>query len=110
LPYVMEFNRPACTRPFAQIARAVGLTDPTNTDDALSRRLIDEIARLLDSVGIPRTLKELGLPADKQEWTAQSALSIARLVKNNPRPLDLQALRQITQAAYTGDRAALQHA
>jgi alcohol dehydrogenase class IV len=109
LPYVMEFNRPVCMRSFAQIARAVGLTDPTNTDDALSRRLIDEVARLLASVGIPQTLKELGLPADKQEWTAEGALSIARLVKNNPRPLDLQALRQITQAAYSGDRALLRH-
>jgi alcohol dehydrogenase class IV len=110
LPYVMEFNRPACMRSFAQIARTVGLTDATNTDDALSRRLIDEVARLLASVGIPRTLRELGLPAEKQEWTAENALSIARLIKNNPRALDLQALRQITQAAFTGDRALLQHA
>jgi len=110
LPYVMEYNRPASIHSFAQIARAVGLDDPTSSDDVLSRRLVDEVARLLGSVGIPRSLEELGLPADKQDWTAESALAITRLVKNNPRPLDLQALRQITQAAFSGDRSLLQRA
>jgi alcohol dehydrogenase class IV len=110
LPYVMEFNRPASIQSFAQIARAVGLDDPPNTAEALSHRLIDEVALLLESIGIPRTLADLGLPADQQDWTAQSALAITRLVKNNPRPLDLQALRQITQAAFSGDRALLRTA
>ena len=110
LPYVMEFNRPASVQSFAQIARAVGLDDATSTDVTLSHRLVDEVARLLESVGIPRTLADLGLPADKQDWTAESALAITRLVKNNPRPLDLQALRQITRAAFSGDRSSLQRA
>jgi alcohol dehydrogenase class IV len=110
LPYVMEYNRPASIPSFAQIARAVGLADPGSSDEDLSRRLVDEVARLLDSVGIPRTLKDLGLPADKQDWTAESALAITRLVKNNPRPLDLAAMRQITQAAFSGDRSLLQRA
>jgi alcohol dehydrogenase len=110
LPYVMEFNRPSCTGAFAQIARALGIGDAGESDDALSRRLIDDVARLLESVGIPRTLRDLGLPADRQDWTAESALGIARLVKNNPRPLDLPAMQAITRAAYTGDRASLRTA
>lgn len=110
LPYVMEFNRPVCVDSFAQIARMLGLGDVRSTDDDLSRILIDEVARLLASVGIPRTLKDLGLAADKQQWTAESAIAIQRLVKNNPRPLDLPAMQAITAAAYSGDRAALRHA
>lgn len=110
LPYVMEFNRPACVDSFAKIARILGLGSTTSTDDDLSRILIDEVAQLLASVGIPRTLKDLGLAADKQQWTAESAISIQRLVKNNPRPLDLRAMQAITAAAYSGDRAALRHA
>ncbi len=107
LPYVMEFNRPACVASFAQIARALALGTPASTDDELSHILVDEVATLLASVGIPRTLKDLGLPMDKQDWTAESAIGIARLVKNNPRPLDLKAMQAITAAAYSGDRAAL---
>jgi alcohol dehydrogenase class IV len=107
LPYVMEFNRPACVASFAQVARMLGLGSPGSTDDELSRVLVDEVAALLASVGIPRTLKDLGLPADKQSFTAESAIGIARLIKNNPRPIDLPAMQAITAAAYSGDRASL---
>ncbi|MET0532621.1 MAG: iron-containing alcohol dehydrogenase [Steroidobacter sp.] len=110
LPYVMEFNRPACVESFAQIAHVLQLGDSNSSDDELSRILVDEVARLLESVGIPRTLKDLGLPVDKQEWAAESAIAIGRLVKNNPRPLDLQAMRAITSAAYSGNRASLRGA
>lgn len=110
LPYVMEFNRPACIDDYARIARMLGLGHAKNTNDELSSILVDEVARLLDSVGIPRTLQDLGLPSEKQQWAAESAIAIGRLVKNNPRPLDLQAMQAITAAAYSGDRAALRSA
>jgi alcohol dehydrogenase class IV len=104
LPYVMEFNRPNCVPPFAQIGRAIGLT---GSDEELSHKVIDDVARLLKEVGIPVTLKDLGLPADKQDWTAESAIGAARLVNNNPRLLDVDAMKAITRAAFSGDRAAL---
>jgi alcohol dehydrogenase class IV len=104
MPYVMEFNRPACMSAFAQIGRAIGLS---GSDEDLSHKLIDAVAALLKEIGIPVTLKDLGLPADKQDWTAEAAIGAARLVGNNPRKLDLDAIKAITRAAFTGDRAAL---
>ena len=104
MPYVMEFNRPNCVTAFAEIGRAIGLT---GTDEELSRQLIDEVASLLKDINIPVTLKELGLPEDKQDWTAESAIGAARLVSNNPRKLDLEAIKAITRAAWSGDRASL---
>lgn len=104
LPYVMEYNRPACVAAFAEIARAIGLS---GTDETLSHQLIDKVAALLKDIGIPVTLKELGLPEDRLDWTAQSAMASARLVNNNPRPLDVAALAAITRAAFSGDRTAL---
>lgn len=104
MPYVMEYNRPACVTAYAEIARAIGLS---GTDEALSHQLIDAVAALLKEIGIPATLKELGLPENKQDWTAQSAMGSARLVNNNPRPLDVNALAAITRAAYSGNRATL---
>ena len=104
LPYVMEFNRPNCVAAFAEIARAIGLT---GTDEELSRKLIDEVAKLLKTIGIPVSLKDLGLPEDKQDWTAESAIGAARLVNNNPRKLDVDAMKAITRAAFSGDRATL---
>jgi len=104
LPYVMEYNRPSCVGAFAEIARAIGLS---GSDEQLSHDAIEAVAKLLAEVGIPRTLKELGLPADKQDWTAESAIGAARLVNNNPRKLDVEAMRAITRAAFSGERAAL---
>ena len=69
--------------------------------------MIDAIAALLASVGIPRTLEELGLAADRQDWTAQSAIGIGRLINNNPRKIDLAAMHRITRAAFSGDRLSL---
>ena len=104
LPYVMEFNRPNCVAAFAQIGRAIGLT---GDDEKISHGVIDTVAALLQEIGIPRTLKDLGLPENKQDWTAESAIGAARLVNNNPRKLDLDAMKAITRAAFSGDRAAL---
>jgi alcohol dehydrogenase class IV len=105
MPYVMEFNRPACVGGFAEIARGIGLNG--KDDEDLSKKLIDAVAALLAKIKIPVTLKELGLPEDKQDWTAEAAIGAARLVGNNPRKLDVDALKAITRAAFTGDRASL---
>src|SRR6202042_2886951 len=47
LPYVMEFNRPSCVTAFAQIARAIGLS---GSDEELSHKVIDAVAKLLKDV------------------------------------------------------------
>src|SRR6201986_2584272 len=102
MPYVMEFNRPTCVAAFAAIGRAIGLS---GTDEELSPNVIDEVASLLQDIRIPVTLKDLGLPEDKQDWTAEAAIGAARLVNNNPRKLDMDALKAITRAAFSGNRA-----
>ncbi len=107
LPYVMQFNRPACAPAYAELARVVGLGRDGDSVETLSQAFIDGVAELLASVGIPRSLQELGLKAEQQDFVAENSLSAARLVKNNPRPLDLTAMKRITYAAYAGDRAAL---
>ncbi|MEE6274297.1 iron-containing alcohol dehydrogenase [Georgenia wangjunii] len=106
LPYVMEFNRPVRVPELAAVARAMGAS-PEASDEDLADEAIDRVSALLASVGIPATLADLGLPGDRLRWTAEQALGAARLVANNPRPLDVDALEQIVRAAYTGDRAAL---
>ena len=70
------------------------------------RATIEEISRLFAAIGITPTLAGLGLPADKLDWTAEQALGIDRLIKNNPRPFDLAAMRRLVKAAYDGDLAA----
>lgn len=106
LPYVMEFNRPVRIPELALIALAMGASPAASPED-LADEAIDRVAALLASVGVPATLAELGLPADQQRWTAEQALGAERLVANNPRRLDVEALEHIVRAAHAGDRAAL---
>jgi alcohol dehydrogenase class IV len=107
LPYVMTYNLPAATREIAEVGAALGLPEAGKSIEQLARDTIAEVTRLFAAIGIPATLADLGLPADKVDWTAEQALGIDRLIKNNPRPFDLTAMQRLVRAAYSGDSGAL---
>lgn len=95
LPYVMTWNAPVIGDELAQIAHAAGLDGP----DAV----IPELASLFERIGIPPTLGALGLEADRIGWVAEQSLGIARLIQNNPRPLNSQGMHNLVAAAHSGD-------
>lgn len=105
LPFVMQYNRSSCVGAFVELARAAGL--PEGPPDEMSQAFIDAAAELLARVKIPLSLAELGLKAEQQDFVAENSLKSARLIKNNPRPLDLSAMQSITRAAFSGERSAL---
>jgi alcohol dehydrogenase len=65
---------------------------------------VGAISALLDEIGIPRTLADLGLKQDQVDWVAEQSLAAARLATNNPRTLDLEGSRSIARAAFAGAR------
>lgn len=103
MPYVMRYNLPAATAEIAEVGVALGIDRSGKTDAAMAEATIAEVSRLFAAIGITHTLAELGLPADKLDWTAEQALGIERLIKNNPRDLDLAAMSDLLQTAYAGD-------
>jgi alcohol dehydrogenase class IV len=104
LPYVMTYNRKAAAADIAEVGAALGL-DATGTVEDRADATIAEVARLFAAIGITPTLAALGLPADRIDWTAEQALGIDRLIKNNARSFDPSAMRRLVQAAYDGDLA-----
>lgn len=106
MPYVMAFNRASCPAAMAEVARAMGVMGASGEDE-LSRAAVTSVADLFNAIGIPKTLAELGLPADKLDWTAEQSMASQRLVKNNPRALDQAAMKTIIDAAYVGELARL---
>jgi alcohol dehydrogenase len=103
MPYVMAFNRPACPAAMAEVARAMGAAD--QGEEQLSHAAVSAVAELFKAIGIPTTLAALGLSADKIDWVAEQSLASQRLIKNNPRPLDVAALKMIVTTAFHGDLA-----
>ncbi|MBE1507640.1 alcohol dehydrogenase class IV [Rhizobium viscosum] len=106
MPYVMNYNRSASMTEMAEIGQALGLDSTSRTKQEMADAAIEEIRRLFKAIGITPTLADLGLTADKLDWTAEQALSIDRLIKNNPRPFDIDAMKRLVRAAYDGDLAA----
>lgn len=106
LPYVMQYNRSACPQAFAELADAIGVSEG-ETLAVRSQAFIDAVADLLIRIGIPHSLAALGIKSGQEDYVAEHSLKAARLIRNNPRPLDLVAMRIITRAAFTGDRQSL---
>ncbi|HVZ14585.1 MAG TPA: iron-containing alcohol dehydrogenase [Bauldia sp.] len=107
LPYVMEFNRSAAIPEMAEIFDAMGFNGTGLSADDKARGAIEGVTKLFASVGIPRTIKDLGITDAQRAVVAEQAMSITRLIKNNPRPLDLQSMTALVDAAFDGDRSRL---
>jgi alcohol dehydrogenase class IV len=101
MPYVMAWNAPAIQDELARIAVAMDLSE--------ARDVIPAIAALFERIGIPPTLRELGLAKERIDWVAEQSCGISRLIQNNPRPLSLPDMQALVTAAYTGDCAAFNH-
>lgn len=104
LPYVMAFNRSHANTEMAEIGQAMGLPTTGLSIDQRAKAAIEGVAELLAAVGIPQTLADLGVTADQLPFIVEQALGAARLVKNNPRPLDITSMSALVQAAFDGDR------
>ena len=97
MPYVMAWNAPAIGGELDRMAGVMGLPN--------GAAVIFAIADLFGRIGIPPTLAELGLAEDRLDWVAEQSCGIARLIQNNPRPLDLPDMRGLVGAAFHGDLA-----
>jgi alcohol dehydrogenase len=104
MPYVMEFNRSHARSGMAAVADAMGLETEGMSEDQKAGAAIEAVARLFESIGIPRTIADLGITQDQLPAIAEQAMGATRLIKNNPRPLDLQSMTSLVTAAFNGDR------
>jgi alcohol dehydrogenase len=95
LPYVMEFNRSARPDEIAELSSLMG-------GDAVS-----QVHALALKIGLPASLAEIGVAQGDLHAMANAAVGIKRLVDNNPRPLDVDALEAILDAAWHGEPARL---
>jgi alcohol dehydrogenase class IV len=98
LPYVLEFNLPAMPEQYAEIAVALGaprLADPVAT----ARAGIERIRQLIRTCGLPATLSELGVPESAIPRMVESAMTVTRLLKNNPREITPEDAERIYRSA-----------
>jgi alcohol dehydrogenase len=104
MPYVMEFNRSHCEPELAEIGKAMGLDPAGRSTSEQAGATIDAVEKLFAAIGIPKTIADLGIIPAQLPLVAEQAMGSARLIKNNPRPLDLETMTTLVNAAFAGDR------
>ncbi len=99
LPAVLEFNLPAAPDRYAQIALAMGC-EAGSTDLETARHGVEHLRHLAQRCGNLSSLSKWGVPQDAIETLAESALTVTRLLKNNPRTLTLDDAIGIYQSVF----------
>ncbi|MER5914872.1 maleylacetate reductase [Streptomyces sp. NPDC001982] len=92
LPYVVAFNAPSAPRAMRRIGTALPAADPATGLYEFAGRL-----------GVPRSLRELGMPESGIEAAADRVLEDGYW---NPRPVDRRAATGILTRAWHGDAPA----
>jgi alcohol dehydrogenase class IV len=99
LPHVIEFNIPAATSRYAAVALALGV-DHLEDELALARAGVRFLHELNLACGVPQHMEELGVPLDAIDRMAASAMTVQRLLAQNPRDVAEQDARDIYRRAY----------
>ena len=98
LEHVVEYNFYACVERYRDIASAMGIRVEGAPDDELLDALLTGIKRFRRSVGVSRTLSELGVvKADLKELSAKAHADACLIT--NPRSADLADIEAIYEQA-----------
>jgi len=100
LPYVMAYNVPACLERLATVAELLGEEVDGLSVWQAAERAVEAVQRLKAEVGIPMTLRDLGVQEADLRPLAEATAQIIRLLRANPRPLDADSLEGILRQAW----------
>jgi alcohol dehydrogenase class IV len=103
LPYCMEMNLayegiPAIYR---KVAGAMGLARESDDDEAASRKAVERVRGLVQSLGLPADLKAAGVPADSIQAYIDEVMEdrAMRVTPGNP---GRQEVEELISRAYQG--------
>lgn len=100
LPAVMNFNLPGALEKFAVIAEVMGVpTEDVSLNEAAGLA-VGAVEDLIDDCGIYDTLETLGIPEEDFPKLADTAMTVARPLANNPRKVTPQDAIEIYSDAY----------
>ena len=100
LPYVMEFNQEYTGEKFREIAKAMGVQGTESMTQAEYRKAaIDAVKQLSVDVGIPQTLKEIGVKEEDLPALAEAAMADV-CTGGNPRPCTYDLVLEVYRTAF----------
>jgi alcohol dehydrogenase class IV len=99
LPYGMEFNALSNLTKFAAVAEALGEPIAGLSPRAAAAKSAEACRLLSLDVGIPQTLREVGIKAEHIADLVEGAMKVTRLLANNPRQVRLEDVKAILEKA-----------
>ena len=100
LPYVMEYNAPETGEKYREIARVMGVEGvDTMTQEEYRQAAINAVKKLSEDVGIPKTLREIGVKEEDLHALAESAMADA-CTPGNPRDTSVEEIYNIYRSIY----------
>ena len=99
MPYVLEFNRAAIDQKMTRLAAWLGLPNPS------FKAVMDWVLALRREIGIPHTLKELGVGTDRLDELSEMAAADPS-TGGNPVPIGAPELKKMFVASIEGRLAA----
>lgn len=100
LPYVMEWNKISCMERFRDMAEALGENVSELTDREAADKAVEAMRRLCETVDIPKGIRAFDVPEEAIPEMAEDASKVERLLKNNPRTLSVNDIKEIYRSAY----------
>jgi len=102
LPFVTHYNIIGNLEKHARLAGMLGQDVQGLSLRDAAEVTVEELHLLNRDLGIPSTLQDLSIPADKFREMAEIALTVARPVENNPRQPTVDDIIAIYQEAMAG--------
>ena len=100
LPYVMAFNAPYTGEKFREIARVMGVPGVDRmSQEEYRKAAIDAVRQLSIDVGIPQTLKEIGVQKEDLDALADAAMADV-CTGGNPRPCTKELVLEVYRTAF----------
>ena len=99
LPHVLKFNGQVCPDLFRNMGRAIGLDMDNLTDEQAVQKIVDAVKELSRKLGIPRNLREVGIPEEMIPALANQAINDP-CTPGNPREVTVDDLIALYKEAY----------
>ena len=99
LPVVMKFNLPAAKGKYAEIAKAMGVDVSAMGADEAAAAAVKAVKDLSVSLGIPQTLREIGIPESALPQLAKDAFADV-CTGGNPREITEADILELYKIAY----------
>ena len=99
LPSVMRFNLPAAVDKYGDIAKAMGVDTSDMSRTEAAEAAVNAVQDLSVALGIPQTLREIGIPEAALPQLAEDAFADV-CTGGNPRDIDVRDILKIYKKVY----------